>query len=370
MFKNNDKIASGQMAYIFMLMIIEVSILTQPRELTENLGPDGLFVLLVAGLIALVFAYVVGYIVKSFPGKSYIEILTICFTKPVAYIITFLFIVHVLVVNGFLVRIFGEVIKMFLLIRTPIEVIIFSLLLIAAYAARNGIEAIGRLAELLFPLIMIPALILFGLVAVDADFSNLLPVFQASPIELVKAVPPSFFTFGGFEFILVFGVFLKDPKKAPKLMTIGIGVVLFVYIFIFGVTVAGFGTDQLAHMIWPTMSIFKTIDFPGLFIENVEGLVMVIWIFLVFMSTAVILLVKTILVGNLLRLRERDFFALPLVPIIYLIALFPQSLAETYEYMGPFSTYSVTFFAFIIPLFIAISLGIRKIRGRESGSRV
>ncbi|MDR5659132.1 endospore germination permease [Serpentinicella sp. ANB-PHB4] len=369
MFKNNDLISSGQMAHILILTLIGVGILNLPGDLTEGIGTDGLWALLIGGIFTIGAAALIGYIIKKFPGKSYFEILTTSFTKPIAWIIAFLFILYALMINAFLIRVFGEVVKMFLLIRTPIEIIIFSVLLISAYLSRNGIEALGRLAELLFPIIMIPALILFLLGLIESDLTNLLPTFQATPMELVEVLPTAFFSFAGFEFILVFGTYLKRPDKAPKLMATGVGMVLAIYVIIFITILSIFGTEQLAHLVWPTMSVFKTIDFPGLFIQNVEGLVMVIWVFIVFMSIGPIHLVKTILIGDLLNLKERDFMALPLVPILYIVALIPENIAQTYAFMGSFSKYAIPIFALGVPILILISLGIRKGIGKERGSR-
>jgi len=368
MYKNNDMISPGQFAHILILTVVGTGILTLPRELADGVGPDGIFVLLLSALFTLVAANIIGYIIKRFPGKGYFEILTICFTKPIAYIITLLFVVYALLINAFIIRVFGEVIKMFLLIKTPIELIIFSILIITAFLARGGIEPLGRMAELLFPMIVIPALLLFLLAAADVNLTNLLPVFQASPLEIIRAVPAGFLSFAGFEFVLIFGKYLNKPEKATKAMSIGIGVVSLIYLIIYIVTLGVFGRYQMNHLIWPTLTVFKVISFPGLFIDNIESLVMVIWIFIVFMSIAPMHLSKTILLGDLLKLRERDFLALPIVPILYLIALIPDSLAETYEYMGPFSNYAITFFSIVIPVIILILSVFRKNKGRESGS--
>ncbi|QUH25335.1 GerAB/ArcD/ProY family transporter [Serpentinicella alkaliphila] len=369
MYKNNDKISLGQLVHILMLTIVGVGVLTLPSAITEELGVDGVFVLLIGGALVLVIANLIGRIMKLFPGKSYTEILSACFTKPIAYIIIFLFLIYSLVINAFVVRVFGEVVKMYLLIRTPIEVIIFSMLLITAYLARKGIEPLGRAAELLFPLIMVPAVILFILAAADVDPTNFLPIFQASPIDIIRGVPTALFAFAAFEFMLIFGKFLSKTDQAPKALSIGMGIVIAVYVLIFAVALGVFGEPQLKHLIWPTLSLFKIIEFPGLFIENVESLVMVIWVFIVFMSIAPVHLGKTVLIGELLNLKERDFFALPLVPILYLTALIPESVAETYRYMDIFSKYAIPFFALILPILIFLVGSVRKGKGKESGGR-
>ncbi len=364
MFQNNEKISTSQLVSTLILTIVGTGILTLPRVLADEVGADGWLVILMAGGVSAALLYIKGYIVKKLPGKSYLEILTITLTKPIAYIIVFLFIVYSIILNAFLIRIFGEVIKMFLLFYTPIEVIMFSMLLTTIYLVRRGIETMGRLAELMLPIVILFNIPLFLLTLQGTDFSNLLPVFQTPIKDLVMAIPTPLFSFLGYEIILVFGVFMNKPSKATKAGVWTIGIVTFFYLFLNAMVLARFGVKQTIHLIWPTLSLFKTIEFPGLFIENVEVVVMTMWVFIVFMSVAPFYLSNVVLIANLTGAKNHNMFALPLLPLIYFIALFPDSMAATYYYLDIFAKYAATFIIIIVPILVLIALLIRK-RGKE-----
>lgn len=365
MYQNNERVSTSQMVSIFILTIVGTGILTLPRSLVEAVGTDGWIVILLGGILTAGLVYLIGCIISRLPGKNYLEILAATITKPVAYVVTGIFIIYALVLNSLLIRIFGEVVKMFLLIRTPIEVIMFSMMLTSIYLVRRGIETLGRMAEMLLPIIIIVNLPLFLLTIQGTDFSNLLPVFQTPFLDIIKAIPIPFFSFLGFEVMLVFGLFYNKPNMAPKSGVYTIVIVTILYLFLNTMVLLRFGKNQIAHMIWPTLSLFKTIEFPGLFIENVEAVVMTLWVSIVFMSVAPFYLSNTLLISHFTGTKDHNMFALPLLPIMYFISLFPDSMASTYYYLDIFTKYASTFIVIVVPIAVLISLAIRKGIGKE-----
>lgn len=360
MYQNNEKISTSQMISILILMIIGTGILTLPQGLAEAVGTGGWLVILIGGILTTLLLYLKGFIIKYLPGKDYLEILSKTLSKPIAYVIIFIFTIYALVLNALLLRIFGEVIKMFLLIRTPIEVIMFAMLLICVYLIRRGIETIGRLAELMLPIIILVTVPLFLLTVQGTDFTNLLPLFNTPLPDIVKAIPIPVFSFLGFEIMLIFGVFYNKPEKAPISGAISMGIVTLLYLFLNTMVLARFGKYQTQHLIWPTLSLFKTIEFPGLFIENVESVVMVLWVFVVFMSIAPFYFANVLLIGNLVGTKNNIMYALPLLPIMYFVSLFPDSMAETYYYTDLLTKYVSTFIVIIVPMAVLISLAIQR----------
>ncbi len=367
---NNEKVSLSQMGSILVLTMVGTGILTLPRSLAEAVGTDGWLLILIGGAICIGLLFIHSYIVKSFPGKSYMEIIACNLSKPVSYVVTALLAIYFIGLNAFLIRIFSEVVKMFLLLRTPIEVIIFSIVLMAAYLARQGIETLGRLAELLLPLILVPSLILFLLAMVGGDITNLLPAVTTTPKEILEALPIVIFSYLGFDIILIFGIYVNKPNKVIKSSTKALVFVVLLYTILNIVTISTFGEKQTTHLIWPTISLFKTIEFPGLFIENVEGFVMALWVLIVFMSIAPLLLVATTLLGDLFTVRDNKYFALPLLPLLYFIALLGDSLAEAYAYLEKFINYTAPFVLVIIPVSILISMFIRRRLRREGNTNV
>jgi len=364
---NNDIIPIGQMIFILMLTMVGTGVLTLPRSLVEVVPYDYWIILLAGGLVAIVTILICGAIIRLKPRKTYFEILSDSLSKPIAYIVGFAYIIYLTVYIALITRIFGEIIKAFLLINTPIEIINVSFLLASVYLVRQGIEVLGRMFEVLFPIITVLILFIIGLSFTNSDLSNLLPSFEITFADIIKGVPITTLSFIGFEMLLFFGVHLDKPKKATKAYIAVVAVMLF-YILVATATIAQFGPIQLTHLIWPTLDLFDTIELPGLFIENVQVIVMGLWIVTAFTSIAPMHLASTDMLKSITGSKDQAYLASIFLPIAYFISIIPENVGQAYEYIDIFSKYGATIMAFIIPLIVLISLFLQKKLKREAKS--
>lgn len=364
---NKDIIPIGQLIFILMLTMVGSGVLTLARNLVEVAPYDYWIIILAGGLVGILFSLICGYIIRLSPRKTYFEILCNSLSKPIAYIVGFAYVLYLTISLGLIVRLFGETMKAFLLESTPIEIIIVGILITSIYLVRQGIEVLGRMLQFLFPIVAVFVTIIFALSFVNSDVSNLLPVFQITFTEVLEGMPVTIFSFIGFEMLLFFGVHLKDPKQATKSYIAVVAVTLF-YILAVVATIAQFGPMQTKYLIWPTLDLFDTIELPGLFIENVQVVVMALWILAVFSSIAPMHLAATDMLKSLTGSKDQAYLAPMLLPIIYLFSIVPENLPEVYVVMDLFTKYLVTSMSFLIPLIVLVSLLIQKKVKREAGS--
>lgn len=362
---NNDNISIDQMIFILMLTMVGIGILTLPRNLAEVVDYDHWLVLLIAGLLSLIIIIVHGSIIKLKPRMSYFAILSDALTKPIAYLVGFVYVIYLIVIIGLTTRIFGEVIKGFLLVNTPLEVINVSILIISVFLARKGIEVLARMSEFVFPFAVLFALFVFGLSFLESDFKNLLPVFQASINEIIEGLPTTLYSFIGFEVLLFFGVYLDKPEKARKSYISIIAVLLF-YMLVVISTFAQFGPIQMEYLVWPTLNLFDTIQLPGLFIENVQVIVMSLWIITIFTTIAPMHLAAVTMGQSLTSSKDQSYLAAPFLPIIYCVSTIPESISEVYEMLGTYANYFGSIMVFVIPVIVLVSLVIQSMLRKET----
>ncbi|ABR50668.1 spore germination protein [Alkaliphilus metalliredigens QYMF] len=360
MFSNNDRISIYQMVNILVLTLIGVGALTLPRELVQLVETDAIILLIMGGTLTMGIAFIHGYIVKSFPGKSYFEILSFTVTKPIAYLFSLFFIVYLVGTNGLLLRILVEVVKVFMLPRTPMTIIAIMMLMVVAYSSRFGIEPLGRITNILFPGIVIFVVIMFALSFYETDFTNLLPIFQTPPSQLIAGLDLVIFSFLGFEIILIFGALLDKPEKATRIMPLAIFIVLLYYLLIHVSVISNFGMYGTKQLIWPTLTVFDAVDLPGAFIENVQVIIMSIWVYSIFMTLAPLHIAATMLLGQVLKAKELNYLGLPLIPVTYYISQYSGSVANVYVDLGKFTDYTAYFIIFGMPVAILIGMLIRK----------
>lgn len=365
MLKGNDKISSNQMMFILLTTIIGVGILSLPRNVAEKAGTDGWILIILGGITACILTTISVKLVNMFTNKTIVEFGRELITTPVSNVVSIILFTYFVIFSAFEVRIFAEVVKMFLLDDTPTEIIIISMLFVSAYLVRGGIEGLARMAELILPIVIIPVFLLLLSLLPDLDFTNLLPIFRTNPLDIIKSVHITFFSFMGYELILLFSAYVKDTENLMKFNILSILIATFVYIAFFVVVLSRFGENETKRLLWPTLSLMKTIDLPGAFIENIEGIVMGLWVLSVFTSLSPFYYSAALILCKLFRLREHKYFVLPIMPIIYILSLVPDNIASAYDLMEKFTNYLGTFVVIIIPIVYLIVALIRK---REKGA--
>ncbi|WP_427337804.1 GerAB/ArcD/ProY family transporter [Caloranaerobacter sp. DY30410] len=368
MLKGNDKISANQVMFILLTTIIGVGILSLPRNAAQKASTDGWILIILGGITACIFTAVSVKLVKLFTNKTIVEFGRELVTTPVSNVISIILFIHFVIFSAFEIRIFAEVVKMFLLDDTPTEIIIISMLLVSAYLVRGGIEGLARMAELILPIVIIPVFLLLLSLIPDLDFTNLLPLFRTNPLDIIKSVHITFFSFMGYELILLISAYVKDTENLMKFNILSILIVMFVYIVFFVVSLSRFGENEVKHLLWPTLSLMKTIDLPGAFIENIEGIVMGLWVLSVFASLSPFYYSAALILCKLCRLKEHKYFVLPIMPFIYMLSLALDNIASVYDVMEKITSYLGTSVVVVIPVVYLIVALIKKKRKRAANN--
>lgn len=357
MIGGNDKITKGQQSGILFVAILGVGILSLPSSLAKEFGGDGIFMILLGLIISSILVTIITKLMTRHQGKTIVKIVEELLPKPLAKIVLVLFLIYFLFIPAYIIRIFSAVIKMFLLNNTPLEIIILTMFLVTAYLLRKGIESIGRIVELIIPIVIIPYFIILITLIPEVDFGNLLPLFQISFRDVIKGIPLIMFSFFGFETLLVTTAYVDRPNKLLRYNLLSIVSISIIYLIIFSMCMAQFGKVEMQHLLWPTLSLMKTVYVPGAFIENVDGIVIALWTFLILGNISTSFYTGTIILSKSLNLKEYKMLVLPLVPIIYLISLIADNIGYVYEYIDIFiKTVGVVVVVFIPIMLFVISL--------------
>lgn len=363
MIRNNDVVSPYQIAVTIIMTVISVGVFSIAADAVKAAGTDGWLMVVIAGVINILAVLIIVKLNSIFPGKTFAEYSQIIIGTTLGKAVTLLFAVYLILVIAYVTRSFTEVVKMFLLFRTPTEIIMLSLILVCTYIVRGGVECICRINELLFPILFIPffVILMFGFPLMN--FSNLRPVLQTPPIEILTSVPVVIFNFEGIEVILFYIGFMKDPKKANKPAIIA---VIFITLFIAMITVfciAAFGKNVTSLFIWPLVSYIRAISLPGLFIERLDGVILSLWMLTVFTTIVSLYYVVSYSISKVVATKEQKQYVLPLAIVIYYIALQPGSLAELYEWRIAIFPYAITSFLYALPIILLLIAKLRKLGG-------
>jgi spore germination protein (amino acid permease) len=362
----NDRISNSQLWIFMVLTTIGVGAFTLPRAVAETAGPDGWLATIVGGLIMLLDYYIVSRLIKRYPGDALFEMAVKTFGKVIAVPVVLIFWAHGVIIIAGTLRIFGEVVKMTLLIRTPIEVILLCTLVPALILVRSGIEPIVRFDEIVFPIIILTLFLIIVFTLPGGDMSNLLPFMKSGPANFWSGVYNTIYSYSGFEFVLLIAPFLKNRSKALKSGIAAFSIVITVYTLLVVVCYGRFGIAETKELIWPTLSVIKSVDVPGSFIERLEGVAMTAWVLFAFTTLIAILYSISVIPSRILGHKEFKHFCSLVIPVVYIIAMIPNSVVEVYDFLGKALQYIGLPAVFGVPVLLLIVSAIRRSGARKN----
>jgi spore germination protein (amino acid permease) len=169
------------------------------------------------------------------------------------------------------------------------------------------------------------------------------------------------YSYSGFEFVLLLIPFIRKPDKVFRAGVTAFAIVTGIYTVVVISVYGRLGIAETKEMIWPTLAAIKSIDVPGAFVERLEGLAMTAWVLFAFTSIAPVTYGISLMASRELKHREFKHFCPLCVPIIYLVAMVPESVVEAYEYVERASLYLGTPAIFGVPILLLVIARIRKL---------
>lgn len=365
MISNNDRISPYQLAMIVIMTIIGVGVFHIVHVVAKYGGNDGWMIIAAMGAVHILLAFIMIRLNCRFPGKTFPEYIQEIIGVFPGKLLVLIISVYILLNLAYEVREFSEVAKMFLLPRTPTEIIIFALILVCAYVVRGGVESVARMVEITFPILFIPFFLVLIPGLPNLDLTNLLPMGSDIGTKLTRLVPHAPHAFRGIEYILFYIGFVEKPQRAYKPVAWGLIFVTGFYTLISIIGLSAFGAKAAAKLVWPLATYIRNINIPGLFLERLDGIVLSLWVITVFTTVITGFLIVTYSLSKVLNTDEHKQYALPLMIIIYYLALQPSGLAQLYKWGDWIFKYVGSIFIYAIPLVVLLIAALRRLGGKK-----
>ncbi|EXX88879.1 spore gernimation protein [Paenibacillus darwinianus] len=354
---NRFVISPRQSASIVASTIFGVGVLTLPRTTTEIAGESGWLSTVLGACLAMVPMLFLSLLARMFPGKSIVRLGAELFS-PVRriwigkiLILPFLslMVAYWTATTGMVARIFGEVVTAAVLPRTPVEVIIGTMLLTGFILVMHDIETVARVNEILLPLIVVPILLISLFSYQSARLDNLFPLFAVDWMSIMRSSLTSTAAYLGFEVFTLFMSHAEPSRAMVRANLTGIAIPGFMYTLIVISGISVFGVDELKQLVWPTLELVKTTEMPGLVLERTESLFIGVWVTAVFTTVGTMYFTLTMLLKEMLGLRTHRWIALAMLPALYWVALRPQNIKDLFDWQDITGNYG-SFYLLSMPI--------------------
>jgi spore germination protein len=318
--KFKTKITAQQNTSMLILLSFIYQIMLLPVLLSKVEGPTAWIGVIIAMLISLIFIKPIINLQANHPEKTILDICADFLPKIVVKIIGFFYIAFFILAGSILLKDFSEQVKMFMLFRTPNNIIILIILLTSSYATQKGINIVAQIAHITVIIALIPLILVTALSSSFTSLSNLLPIFPLDIRGILTVVPYSLIGFFGFIILLFSNAYVDEHKKNLKENRKFLLLSASLCILCFCLVIFKFGQEESKRFVWPFLSILKFLNIPGAFIESTEAVGISLNAVCAFISLSIILYFTNLSLQKTLRTVDNGYFIYIQTPIMYMAA--------------------------------------------------
>lgn len=305
------------------------------------------------------------------PASDLFELVQLSFGRWLGSVVILLYVIYFLYVAARVLRDFLELLSSAVLDHTPIEVLAFAFMLVAAYMIWLGLSTIMRTAELLFPIIMGILLVLFILLVIDRDyqFDNLKPILGEGIQPVVTSIFPTLLTFPFGELIIIL-VIIRYAAPASRVGLLSTAAVGFSGLILVGTAVLEtitLGEKMKERTNFPYLLTIRDIAF-GYFFERLEMIVVFVMFITILVKASLFLFGALKGMEHLVRIPYRE----SVFPVACLVAILSIRIANSFAEHSIEGLKFTPYFVHLpmqlgIPLVMLVILGVKGARQRKGG---
>lgn len=350
-------INTNQFVWLLFILITSVSSIQVPAMLITQAGRDAWLSVIGGWLLDVSLAVVYAYMGIRFPGQNFVEYSVTILGKTAGRIVGAVFPLFFLLVCAFLTRGASQLLSDYFFPTTPVIAILAPCLFIAGYAARQGIEVIARVTELLGPLYLLSIIIVALMVSPNVEIDRLRPQFDQGFYPFLVGSPFILTFYGICIMMSMFIPICNRPENGfiAKFISVSLGALFVGITVVFSVAV--FGYEQANNLRAPGLQLTRMISY-GNFLDRVE----IIWMLIVtgagIVAAAILLWAFNLGVSQLLGLSTYKPLSYPSALLAFMLAFtsFNSSMEQmsfveyTYPVFATFTEAGLEIFLFIMAL--------------------
>ncbi|MBO7743111.1 endospore germination permease [Paenibacillus sp. MWE-103] len=313
------KISSFQAAILLYMGVLSTSLLYLPSITAAKAHNDFWMSPIFASVLGLLLVIVIYSLAKLYPNQTFMEYLPRIIGRIPALILGLLYLISLLNMDGAIVRSYTEFLLNAFISMTPKSIIIVTIIFVCAVTVRSGLEVIGRSAQFFTPFVILSLLFIVILLQSSFDFKEIQPILAnglGPPIRGGFIVSTWFSEF----FFLAFLVpYTRDASKSMKWAFISVGAVLLTMVCMNLCILFMFGEDT-GNYSYPILIAARYISMSD-FIENMEILIVVIWVVGLFVKISLFYYITALCAAQWIGLSDYRPIVFPLGLLIFAFAV-------------------------------------------------
>lgn len=251
---------------------------------------------------------------------------------------------------------------LFLLEKTPPQVIPAVTLLIVCFIITSGIRQVARTAELLFPAIILPLVFILAMGMFSLDYGELLPMLIPDDFP-TRYLHQSLTSLGGITAAAYFAGYY-NKRRLRRCLLSGSAALAAFSLLILICCVGVFSIEGTKHLSFPLTELSRVVSIGGISLNHrFDILYIMIYNAVTLLSAGILLYCCCVSLCGVFNVKSHSCFNYLLLPVIYVcsyLSLSDNTIAEIIAQWGKL----IFLFGLIPALFIAASW--KKYRGARA----
>jgi len=173
-------------------------------------------------------------------------------------------------------------------------------------------------------------------------------------MPVLKGIKTTSLAYLGLEIMLILPAFMKHPDKAVKAAIVGVTVPLLFYLITVVMVIGALSIDGVVTITWPTITLVRSYEEPGILFERYESLLLVIWIMQIFTTFNITHFMAALGLAQTFKTNIRPFIY-GVLPIIFLITMFPKNINDVLKLGDQIGDIALCLFGLLPLLLLVIS---------------
>lgn len=306
-------------AVIFFSIAIEITDAT-PTYIFKVAMNASWIMTMISAIIPFISLLALLKLLRRYRNQNIINITYKLTGKYIGFIIGLILFIELLSFSAFNTRSYVGILTAMFYNRTPILVLYFSLVGSCLIVALLGLNAIGRVAWLTLPLVVVSVVIYIALIFKDLNLGYLFPILGPGIKDITKNGFMYSTIYGEIIFFSVLFQEVKNYNDYKKASIMGLCVVTIVLSVFNAVYIMAFDYPSVTIISYPYQILARLI-YVGRFVGNTESMFLIIWVIASITRFSIYLYIDAALINSTLKLNKLKALLLPCASLILLIGL-------------------------------------------------
>ncbi|MFJ7470258.1 endospore germination permease [Peribacillus frigoritolerans] len=352
MSRTESKISQFQLFFIILQTQIGIELITLPYEVFKISKVDAWISILLIGLFVQINIVLIWLLYRRFPSLTIFEMMSEVVGRHLAFFLKFAYIVYFFSIATLVILLFGRMVNIWILPRTPIWILVLIMIVVCVLCAKENLRVMARFYVVVSALLIVFIVLITSFVK-NADYLHILPIGQSGLPVILKGTTQAIMAFLGYELLLVvlpYSLGNNAGKLKVALIANGMVTILYLYLTIF--SIAFFGPSVMKFIPEPILYIMKYTSFQ--IIERTDLLFLSIWVVTVGTTFMMYLYLTSNGLANMFTKIKRSTFVYCTASVIFILAFFIPTTDQVISSISKYVTFACYFFIFVLPCILLI----------------